>query len=59
MLKRKFLPINYKLPGRDKVYSSIFNACFESLIESNNEDLTVEDENSCIVVAGDGSAIKS
>ena len=30
-------PMNYKLPGGYKFYSTIINACFESLRESNNE----------------------
>ena len=33
-------PMNYKLPGRYKFYSTIINVCFESLRESNNEDNT-------------------
>ena len=36
---KSFEPINYKLPGRYKFYSTIINACFEYLRESNNEDI--------------------
>ena len=34
--KESFEPMNYKLPGRYKFYSTIINACFEYLRESNN-----------------------
>ena len=37
--KENFEPMNYKLPVRYKFYSTIINACFESLRESNNEDI--------------------
>ena len=32
-----FEPMNYKLPGRYKFYSTIINEFFGSLRESNNE----------------------
>ena len=35
--KESFEPINYKHPGRYKFYSTIINASFEYLRESNNE----------------------
>ena len=35
--KESYKPMNYKLPGRYNFYSTIINACFESLRESNNE----------------------
>ena len=53
-----FEPINYKLPGKYKFYSTIINACFEYLRESNNEEITKKYINSCIVVSVYGSTIK-
>ena len=57
--KEIFEPMNYKLPGRYKFYSTTTNACFESLRESNNEDIMNKYDNYCIVVSGDGYTIKS
>ena len=36
--KGSFETINYRLPGRYKFYSTITNACFESLRKSINKD---------------------
>ena len=57
--KESFETMNYKLPGKYKFYSTIINACFEYLRESNNEDIMKKYNNSCIVVSGYGSTIKS
>ena len=57
--KEGFEPMNYKLPGRYKFYSTIINACFESLRESKNEYIMNKYDNYFIVVSGDGSTIKS
>ena len=57
--KESFEPMNYNIPGRYKFYSTIINTCFESLRESNNEDIMNKYDNYCIVVSGDGSTISS
>ena len=57
--KEGFEPMNYKLPGVYKFYSTIINACFEYFREINNEDIMKKYDNSCIVVSADGSTIKS
>ena len=47
--------MNYKNGGRGKVYSTIINWWFESMIEPNNEELMKDDG---IVVSHYGSNIK-
>ena len=37
--KENFEPMNYKLSGRYKFYSTIINVCFVSIRESNNEEI--------------------
>ena len=51
--------MNYNLSVRYKFYSTIINVCFESLRESNNEDVMKKYDISCILVSGYGSTIKS
>ena len=36
--KEGFEPMNYKLPGIYKFYSTIINACFDAFRESNDKD---------------------
>ena len=54
-----FEPMNYKISGIYKFYSTITNACFVSIRESNNEEIMKKYDNSCIVVSGYGSTTKS
>ena len=36
---KRFVPIDYNLPGRDKNYIKIINECFEYLRDINNKEL--------------------
>ena len=55
--KESFEPMNYKLPGIYKFYSTIINTCFEYLRDSNSTEIMKQYDNYCIAVSGDGSSI--